>query len=61
MKFDSIHEGRAFRIVVGLTLLVFLMVGVAEATKSINDNATGGGLHLNRYMECCIEDLHPDN
>ena len=42
MKFDNIHEKHAFRIVVGLTVLVFLMVGVAGATKSINDNATGG-------------------
>ena len=42
MKLYNIHEKHAFRVVVGLTVLVFLMVGVAGATKSIKDNATGG-------------------
>ncbi len=36
MKLDTIHEGRAFRIVVGLMVLVFLMVGVAGAETTYN-------------------------
>ncbi len=36
------YGGRALRIAVGITMLVLLVAGEAGATKSINNNATGG-------------------
>jgi parallel beta-helix repeat protein len=39
---NSICGGRALRIAVGITALVLLLAGGAGATKSINDNVTGG-------------------
>jgi parallel beta-helix repeat protein len=42
MKINRMYVGQTLRIAVGITLLVLLMMGGAGATKSINDNATGG-------------------
>lgn len=38
----NVCEGRALRIVVGITMLVLLMAGGAGATKFIRNDATGG-------------------
>jgi S-layer protein (TIGR01567 family) len=43
MSINGIFRGRALRIAVGTTILALLLLaGGAGATKSINDNATGG-------------------
>jgi parallel beta-helix repeat protein len=43
MVSDIIYSrGRTLRIAIGLTVLVLVMAGEAGATKSINNNATGG-------------------